>query len=215
MSSSKKAAVLLISILICACDRAEQQPETGFRMSLPECVDGQVASVRQRGGHQPNSDLVKVLDEPNGLHACANDGLKGHVQLFLGDFAGACVFDENGGECMQNSDCQSGEFCWCPGVISGANQPEGIWREALGAQGQWDAGYESKCLPIECSNNCAGLGCAVNRDVCGRPIGLRCHTAQDECGATKGFCSDDSNRQQCIFNPSRGHWSCDDVADCG
>lgn len=206
--------MLICVVCVNACDRAAQSPETGFRVNLPECVDGELATVRQRGERQPNSDLVKVLEQPNGLHACANDGLQGGVQLFLGEFAGVCVFGDKNSECMKNSDCEIGQICWCAGVISGANQPKGIWRDALGAEGQWDVGYRNKCLPLDCPDDCAGLGCAVSRDACGVPIGLKCHTVRDECGAKKGFCSDDNNRRQCAFNADRDLWLCDDVADC-
>lgn len=144
-----------------------------------------MAPVHQRGPYRPNSDLVDVLNKTNGLHACGNEGLKGDIQLFLGEFDGLCVLGGEKSECMKNSDCDPGQMCWCAGVIAGARQPEGIWRQALGAEGQQDVGYVNRCLPLNCPDDCGGLGCAVTRDHCRRPIGFRCHTARDECGAEK------------------------------
>lgn len=197
-----------------ACSSGPENPSKldGFAVPVPGCEGGQIAVVRQRGPHRPNSDLVNGLPDASGMQACANQRLVAQVQVFL-DQANPCVFGHENSQCMRSSDCEAGRICRCAGVIEGAKQPAGFWRDYLGKEGQWDVGYINQCLPVDCPANCGGLGCAATVNVCGRVIGFKCHTPDDECGGVKGFCESEEGHS-CAFDSLRRFWRCSDLGVC-
>ena len=102
------------------------------------------------------------------------------------------------GVCTDNSDCPSGNACFCALDVS----PEGSILQEV-----------NTCLPAECetSADCGGFPCVASRHHCFAGFqGSFCHGSADECQSS----NDCEGSSYCRYNLEEARWHCQSFHTC-
>lgn len=210
-------ALLLLTVNSCTNESVlkNQTPLEGPTYTVPACKNGDFATVLQRGALVKGSNHPKVLQThgESGILACAYRTIDEYDVMLQRPLI--CKNNFPGGECSSSLDCPSGSICLCAGVVT-EDYLSTAWSSLLRyTGGQQMVPRINRCMPLDCPNDCQGLGCALDRDECGRILGFRCLTPRDECGVTKEACKIGPNEAgYCGYNKSEDRWRCEGYADC-
>ena len=107
---------------------------------------------------------------------------------------GQCSIDE----CYADSDCPSGSLCACASEFGGGSRVPSNMCMATQCRLDSDCGQGEVCSPSY------GGGCATLQ-------GFYCHTSADECLTNSDCCE---STPTCGYEPSLGHWACQQATIC-
>lgn len=121
------------------------------------------------------------------LDSDCTEGLNG--RCVFGRFA-MCSYDE----CFDDNDCPNDTLCQC-------GSPDGLGNRCMTAGCRTDA-------------DCPGSWCSPTFGSCGAYGGIiayQCHTPRDECLDDSDCGGGRQSQSYCAFDPTAGHWVCDDA----
>jgi len=123
-------------------------------------------------------------------------GTNGHCEPAAGGiFMCACFYDT----CKVDGDCKGGEVCACQ------NSP--YQAQANGCAPAGDCKVDADCGAGGYCSPSSGAGCSDGL------TGYYCHTSSDEC-VDDSDCSASGMPQQCRFDTTKKHWTCQMMAAC-
>jgi hypothetical protein len=159
---------------------------------------------------------------PTGLAVCPDGSVHSYgIACCGGEDVLPCTAD--GGQCATDSDCTMGSLgvcrSWFPGdfcmcfyghcTTDADCEPD----QACICASQEIHTSTAACRRSGCrtDQDCGGHLCGLNVDDCDNPLGLECHTPNDECHGPED-CGGDG--WVCAYRNDPGHWVCQRIPPC-